>query len=66
MVNACCNEPRIARHVYLRFLSGTVTVSNVPLVLCNLHRNNNSAFNSAFSYDLPKYLNQTTSGRDTQ
>ena len=41
MVNACCSEPRIARHVYLRFLSGTVTVSNVPLVLCNLHRNKN-------------------------
>lgn len=41
MVNACYNKPRIARHVYLRFLPGTVTPSNVPLVLCNLRRNEN-------------------------
>lgn len=39
VVNACYNKPRIARHVYLRFLSGTVNPSKVPLVLCILRSN---------------------------
>lgn len=71
VVNACCDKPHIARHVYLRFLSGTVTPSNVPLawscatcVVTKL-RDNYSVFSYAWSTN-SNYLNQKTSGRDTQ
>ena len=68
MVNAGCNEPRLFK-ISLRDCNrqqrtpGLLQLASQQK-LRGMLSHKSTLINSAFSYDLPKYLNQTTSGRD--